>query len=616
MAEWIMEKYGPTGGIGGEGVRNLLTASGLPGPEDVLAREAIQNSVDARLDSGKITVRFRRSLLSGDHKVRFLDALRLREDLEPRLELLTGLGDAGEETLARALLSDPEEPLELLYVEDFGTIGLGGGPTDPVAGHFYRLLFLVGDGDKGSAGMATGGSYGYGKSVYASNSALFTIVTYSVFKASVETDGTHARLLGSAFLRRHLHAGTHFTGRGWFGKRGARDDEPRPLEDEEAHALAAELGFSPRAREETGTSILIVGAKLGAGGIDLDRLRRAIETWWWPRILDDAVDVELFDGDARVPGPRPRGRPDLEPYVKCYLAATRNATDDVVLKSFNRVHQIEPGDVAITAIERGDASDSDGSNAEERADLNVPVPNRVALVRGARMVVSYEPLGSERMPAAIGVFVAAPAADSVLKLSEPPAHNKWDPHSHRLARTPPGKDLVEAILNRCKKTVRDFQRQLAPPRPKPKERLKWLDRVLGQALSSAGRSPVTPPTGELGDVRIHFPRLVAVPSNGALRLEADLTLQLKENVAEDVVVVRVRPILYIQEGEHAHKGDHLPAVLSAADSGVVKSRDQEACELELTKGAVTSLSLVSDDYDRDWTVELAVTAEPLQPPGG
>ncbi len=177
MAEWIMEKYGATGGIGGEGVRNLLTASGLPGPEDVLAREAIQNSVDAHLGSGKITVRFRRSLLSGEHKARFLEALLLRKELEPRLEILTGSGDAGEEASARAILTDSEEPLELLYVEDFGTIGLGGGLTDPVAGHFYRLLFLVGDGDKGSTGKETGGSYGYGKSVYASNSALFTIVT-------------------------------------------------------------------------------------------------------------------------------------------------------------------------------------------------------------------------------------------------------------------------------------------------------------------------------------------------------------------------------------------------------------------------------------------------------
>ncbi len=350
--------------------------------------------------------------------------------------------------------------------------------------------------------------------------------------------------------------------------------------------------------------------------MDLDRLRRAVETWWWPRILDDAVDVELFDGDARVPGPRPRGRPDLEPYLKCYMAATRNATDDVVTKSFNRVHQVEPGDLAITAVERAEGGDSDSAEAEESANLNVPAPNRVALVRSPKMVVSYEPLGSERMPSAVGVFVAAQAADSVLKLSEPPAHNKWDPHSHRLARTPVGKDLVEAILKRCKKTIRDYQKELAPPRPKPKERLRWLDRVLGQALSSTGRSPVNPPVGELGDVRIHFPRLVAVPSNGALRLEADLTLQLKEDVADDVVLVRVRPILYIQEGEHGHKGDHLPGVLSTVGAGVIKSRDQESCELELTKGAVTSLSLVSDDYDRDWTVELAVTAEPLQPSGG
>ena len=53
---WIFEDSGPMGGAAGEAYANTLKSPGMQ-PEHVLAREAIQNSVDAGLEPPRVSWR-------------------------------------------------------------------------------------------------------------------------------------------------------------------------------------------------------------------------------------------------------------------------------------------------------------------------------------------------------------------------------------------------------------------------------------------------------------------------------------------------------------------------------------------------------------------------------
>ena len=73
----------------------------------------------------------------------------------------------------------PEVPLKLVYVEDFYTTGLDGPPHDS-SSRFHRFLLSVGDSGKVHDGHNTGGSYGFGKSAFSSNSGIRTILPTAV----------------------------------------------------------------------------------------------------------------------------------------------------------------------------------------------------------------------------------------------------------------------------------------------------------------------------------------------------------------------------------------------------------------------------------------------------
>ncbi len=87
-----------------------MKSPGMP-PKHVLARDAIQNSVDAGIDSAKVLVRFRATAITGAAKAAFVAAAGL-DGIAVR---------AGQLELASPnclhSLEKPRTPLQLLYVE-------------------------------------------------------------------------------------------------------------------------------------------------------------------------------------------------------------------------------------------------------------------------------------------------------------------------------------------------------------------------------------------------------------------------------------------------------------------------------------------------------------------
>ena len=105
------------GGATGEAFVNTLYGTGMK-PAVVLAREAIQNSVDATHSGShdKVKVIFRRVSLTGKLKSAFIKSLALdTEFVSRKKELEIQKGNCIDS------LKDADEPLRLLYIEDFGT---------------------------------------------------------------------------------------------------------------------------------------------------------------------------------------------------------------------------------------------------------------------------------------------------------------------------------------------------------------------------------------------------------------------------------------------------------------------------------------------------------------
>ena len=105
-----------------------------------MAREAIQNSVDAALETRIPEVRFRRQEIGGEDLAEFVDFLKLKDGPLKRID---HLGLSGDNFIVK---SPADVNLELLYLEDHGTHGHGGhlkyGAAD--TDHFRKLCLWLG----------------------------------------------------------------------------------------------------------------------------------------------------------------------------------------------------------------------------------------------------------------------------------------------------------------------------------------------------------------------------------------------------------------------------------------------------------------------------------------
>jgi hypothetical protein len=292
---WVFQESDPMGGAAGEAYANTLKSPGMQ-PEHVLAREAIQNSVDAGLEGEKVQVCFKHVLLTGEAKAAFVDAAGLTDMIArvSHLELAS--------PNCFASLDKPRTPLSLLYVEDHNAEGLSGDPHEK-GSNFYRLLLSLGDRSKSRTSKGTGGSYGFGKSVYSSSSAIQTIFAYTRFTGD---DGLeHTRVFGCAYFASHEHRGKNYSGRAWLGTKRHEDKAGRlvidPYEDKQADKFAEKLGFHVREEGDCGTTILIIDAT-----VNLSDIVVGVEDWWWPRLVANKLDVEIYDPSGSVSVPRPK----------------------------------------------------------------------------------------------------------------------------------------------------------------------------------------------------------------------------------------------------------------------------------------------------------------------
>jgi hypothetical protein len=588
---WFFHESDPMGGAAGEAFANTLKSPGMH-PEHVLAREAIQNSVDAGLSGQKVEVRFRATVVSGAKKASFVAAAGLKDIAARARELqLAGL-------TCLSTLDKPRTALQLLYVEDYNAEGLSGDPHDK-GSNFYRLLLSLGDRSKSRQSQGTGGSYGFGKSVYSSSSAIQTIFAYTRFKGAGGKECT--RIFGCGYFVSHDYANTAFSGRAWLGAKHRKDNSGRvvvdPLENREADTLAEELGFALRGPKQLGTSILIVDAD-----VKTEAIVRGVEEWWWPRLVENKLDVlvQSANGDKHFPKPRKVGA--LRPFIEAFdIAKTRtsptNGTQKYAL--FNKEGGVAMGACGFVVV----PVDSNGvvTVSSDRC-------NSVALIRGPLMVVSYHSV-SQSSPIVVGAYVA-PEVDEVeqaLRKSEPPAHDRWDPESTNLRDADGGgRKVVEAVLSRIRSNLRRFQSEAAPPTPAKQRRLTQLERALGSYFKPQGVGAPASPDVAPSPLHLEFmqqPYAEAADEN-MLRLRSSFVIRLDESAEEGEVDLRLTVHCPVLEDDN-EEGEDLRLVITPKGVAVKwDSTNPATCRFALARGSKAKFDIESEAYDPAWTVRL------------
>lgn len=495
------EPYSRDGNIAADGAIRLLGQPSLT-PLELVIRETVQNSWDASLDrpgTPRYTVRVR---LLDEHQ---REAMReFFSELPPAdaHEPLTPL-------LGRFLSSSAPAVLEIC---DECTTGLDG-PTsassslqEGESANFVNFVRNIGSARDLALG---GGTYGFGKSSLFKISRCSTILIHTL----TEVHGLlEHRLIGNALGSHYDHGGRRYTGRHWWGSRVEQESgSVDPLLGAEAAGLAARLGFLERQTDaHRGTSLLILDPDLedlteGACSASApsnearNRLRARLQDlilWHcWPKFtrwLDDSVPMEchlsILGDESRLPDPS-----TIQPLWLMTQA---------LQKARQREEQVNILRPRALLGHFGHCTASIELEADQRFRTYLGdealIPEKLhhaALLRPAELVVRYEEgtlNEADRLQWA-GVFISDigenAEVEQAFAMSEPPAHDDWQPKSAQ-SLTPRQRSFVTVALKRIRERVRelsgaDLQRQKPSPVASGQSLAK-LAGDLGRSLIGAG----------------------------------------------------------------------------------------------------------------------------------
>lgn len=431
--KWWSQPFPAEGSQTASGIRRQLGRTELD-PVNVLVRESVQNSWDARLpdQEGPIKVSFSIDKI-GTRAVAWRDRL-------------IGPGGTGPELgSGRTLKSCLTTNDYVLTISDRRTSGLGGPlrANEPVipgeTPNFVQFIRNVGEPRDQDLG---GGTYGFGKSILYTFSQCSTIL---VRTRCPQDERNPDRLIGAALgeVFEDSHHIRH-TGRHWWGIVGA-DGIPDPILGDEVATESSLLGLPPR-DADTGTDIMIVAPVLDIEGVDGDpkklgeRIVAAIMWNLWPKLGSDrrspSIEFDVTVDGEQIPIPDMNSIPVLEALASCLDEIHEMDMDAEGVET----RKSEPYIVGKLAFQRTGADFPPLSMLGPAAKMLIdhcpmtepgqPTNFRhVARMRSAELVVDYLPCAPFKLARIgyVGVYRASVQADHYFAESEPPTHDAWHP---------------------------------------------------------------------------------------------------------------------------------------------------------------------------------------------
>lgn len=471
--------------------------------EELLAREAIQNSKDAHgtlnaaKNSGRIKLskmpefkmEFRLHEIKGEKLKQVWDYL----DLSDLKKFLTNSlsNKQNNSSVPTPEILDPKGSLEILTISDFGAIGLGGDLKEVVDSNYFRALLSIGiTGDKPKN---AGGTRGYGKAAVIASSSIFTVFAYSRFPRSGTYKATR-HFGGVVYTFDHKDASKKYSGIGTFGDPSQSHEQVFfPLVDEEADKAAQVLGIPIRkdAPEYYGTTLIVM-----APSTDLKEVLKTVEHFWWPAIADGKLDIDFFfTGDKKPHVPRPKSHPDLLPYFEAYEIAKGNREAVPPYESGSK-WEIEDRTKLNKEVEKTGPKKYAFGSSGYRIDKNSgfvesegaiddsKAPNSyIALIRSLGMVINYEELRFHKDPVVHGVFIASEEAEEIFVKQEPPSHSRWfhppKQLDHLSKRKPETAKMLREIQDKLRDDIKQLKKKVQPPEDLKRKRIEILAKSFG-----------------------------------------------------------------------------------------------------------------------------------------
>ncbi|MFJ1581706.1 helix-turn-helix transcriptional regulator [Streptomyces sp. NPDC088197] len=416
----------------------------------ILARQAVQNSLDEGLDNGRpVRMRFTLQELTGERLRSFFAALKW-DQLEPHYEEAARSRRWSGHDPARALreLRDGS-PLVLLRVDDYNTSGLTGPEYEDgrYSAFVRRRLASYKTTDH------AGGSYGLGKATLWAASRFGLVLINSTLSVSHE-GRTARRAVGRLDLPWRTVDGIAYAGPAWLGEPDTEKEHEGTSRSWWADEKTVADLHLDRKGDEPGTSLLIVGAydpSDGSAGLREmhESLVSALADDHWAAMTGSGSTQALLEASVCSPlngelyeervNPSDR-HPALVAALRAHLDGETVAvptTGDQVVAAEVTLHVPPPS--SATAVGRAGCLSHNALLLVAPAAASDEGHSRIVHMRGTRTtVMTRQPrdfrVGSEPFHAVLlagfatgQVDEAAHAAEVFLRTAEPPAHNRWGP---------------------------------------------------------------------------------------------------------------------------------------------------------------------------------------------
>ena len=607
-----------------EPVQGEFFTSASSQPAERLVREAIQNSLDARDGTGTVRVRF---AFSGDDGALGIDAAqRYLVGLREHIEAVADAEAAPVASSASGALSDAEEsaiydarstidnPMTYLAVEDFGTTGLQGSVStkwlnkgnlpDGVTNDFWGFFRSNGISPKGAD---AGGSWGLGKWVFPDASIINSYLGVTQRKSE-----DRYLLMGMAMLRTH-HIGEgddppRYPSYGYFAAHSDDGDEqwfPLPVDSnsDPDSALTVLDDFNLERLDGPGLSVVVPYPKKELTG---GAIARAVITQYFLPIVRNDLEVEITEGerawhidaasiDNEVDRIEPSNRDDETPeslrkVIELARWAMRRTPGDHIeapadTRNKEAIEEYGLDDLrqrfdrgerlAFTLTTRVRRRNEDYASSafhvylerDEKLDRGHDY-----FVRGHLRIPGMDYIREHRARALVFVDGSTKLGD-MLRDSEGPAHNRWDPEAKRLTEH---WVAPRARVREVRSAAGTLLRHLFE-RPQERQTTALSDIFPARAAASAATPPNTA-SDKAGSGRTEKPDIPVLPRSAADIGGVDRGFRVRTPASRDLTgtswrltfaydVLRGNPFTKFKRGKEAGYPDFLITDLQVDSRG-------------------------------------------------
>jgi hypothetical protein len=259
---------------------DYFNTAALDSYSDALVREAIQNSLDAKIKDSGQPVCVRISFPKESDLPSSVEANSYFESLWPHIDATDVISD----------IPEADDKVSYLLFEDFGTRGLVGDPElsdDPEPGVLADFFYFWRNIGRGKKEGEERGRWGLGKTMFPASSRI-----HAFFGLTIRDGDEHGLLMGQSTLSIHHVGNNKHYPYGYFADH-AGDQFALPI-SEEQRVEDFRTTFSITRENETGLSVVVPYPRQEIKGKDV--LKSVVKHYFYPILSGDLVVEVRHDG--------------------------------------------------------------------------------------------------------------------------------------------------------------------------------------------------------------------------------------------------------------------------------------------------------------------------------